>query len=150
MLTREVNAWLCRLDDATFGRVAYHLDMVAERGVHLGGERSRPLRWGQPIRQLTIPDGRRSHRLTYCSDGDGTIVVLTVCRWWRPARWELHRARDAIARHHGHYRPARAAGACRRRRWPARLSGRGWSGWWHRQVRGRCDMGRTGPWEEGA
>jgi hypothetical protein len=151
LLTREVNTWLCGLDDATFGRVAYHLDLLTERGVHLGRPRSRPLRRGQPVRQLTIPDGRRSHRLTYCLDGHDTIVALTVRSWWRPARWELHRALDAIARHHGHHRhpPARAAGMRRRRRrgGPGR---RGWSGWWRRQVRGECGMGRTKPGRERA
>jgi hypothetical protein len=151
VLTREVNAWLCGLDDATFGRVAYHLDLLTERGVHLGGARSRPLRRGEPVRQLTIPDGRRSHRLTYCLDGDGTIVALTVRRWWRPARWELHRARDAIARHHGHHHPpARAAGPRRRGRWPDGQGRRGWSGWWRRQVRGGCGMGESGPGRERA
>jgi hypothetical protein len=151
VLTREVNGWLCGLNDATFGRVAYYLDLLTERGVHLG-PRSRPLRWGQPVRQLTIPDGRRSHRLTYCLDGDGTIVALTVRRWWRPARWELHRARDAIARHHGHHRRARAMGMRRRR--PGRQSWRvwawWWSGWWRRPGRGGCGTGRSGPGRERA
>jgi hypothetical protein len=142
VLTREVNAWLCSLDDVTFGRVAYHLDLLCERGVHLDQPCSQPLRWGQPVRQLTIPDGRRSHRLTYCLDGNGTIVALTVCRWWRPARWELHRALDAIARHHGHHRRPRPHAMGTRRR--------GWSSWWRRQGRGGCGMGRTGPGKERA
>jgi hypothetical protein len=153
VLSREVNGWLCGLDDATFGRVAYHLDLLRDRGAYLDRPGSALLRPGEPIRQLTIPDGRRTHRLTYCLDGRGldgrgTIVALTVRRWWRPARWELHRARDAIARHHGHHRHrrARAPGMHRRRR----PSWRGLSGWWRRTVRGECGMDRPGPGRERA
>ena len=152
VLTREVNGWLCALDDATFGRVAYHLDLLCDRGAHLGQPNSRPLRRGEPIRQLTIPAGRRTHRLTYCLDGQGpdgrgTIVALTVRCWWRPARWELHRARDAVARHHGHHQRTRAPGVRRRRRRP---SWRGLTRWWRRTVRGECGMDRSGPGRERA
>lgn len=119
VLTGEVKAWLDGLDDEAFGRVACYLDLLAERGGTHGAPLSRRLGRGCRLRQLVVPRGRRGgERLTYWLDGGGTVMVLTVGRWWRPRRWELARARAALRRHRRQdprqRRSRRRGGACRR------------------------------------
>ncbi len=117
VLTREVNAWLDRLDDEAFGRVACYLDLLGERGDRLSAPHSRRLGRDCRLRQLVVPRGRRrSDRLTYWLNGHGAVVVLTVWRWWRPGPWEIMRARAAL-RQHRRPSPRQASrwrgGACR-------------------------------------
>ncbi len=120
VLTGEVNAWLDGLDDEAFGRVACYLDLLCERGGSLPAPCSRRLGRDCRLRQLAVPRGRRSDRLTYWLDGDGKVVVLTVWRWWHPSRWEVVRARAALRRHR---RPGPRHGSSRRRSGRCRPSG---------------------------
>lgn len=39
----EVEAWLLTLDDDSFGQARFHIDLLAERGVHLGEPHTRHL-----------------------------------------------------------------------------------------------------------
>jgi hypothetical protein len=100
VLSGEVKAWLDGLDDEGFGRVACYLDLLGERGGTLPEPHSRRLGRNCRLRELVVPHGRRrGERLSYWLDGSGTVLVLTVGRWWRPRRWELARARAALRRH---------------------------------------------------
>jgi hypothetical protein len=104
VLTGEVKAWLDGLDDAAFGRVACYLDLLAERGSRLCPPHSRRLGRNCRLRELLVPRSqRRAYSLTYWLDGNGTVLMLTVRRWWRPRGWESRRARAALRqrRHHG-------------------------------------------------
>ncbi len=113
VLTGEVKAWLDSLDDEAFGRVACYLDLLCERGGTLPEPHSRRLGRNCRLRLLVVPRGRRGgERLTYWLDGSGTVLVLTVGRWWRPRPWEIARARAALRQH-------RQQGP-RRRRWTRR------------------------------
>ncbi len=116
VLTGEVKAWLDGLDDDAFGRVACHLDLLGERGVRLSAPHSRRLGRSCRLRQLVVAQGwRRSDRLSYWLDGSGTVLVLTVGRWWRPRRWEIARARAALRQHRQQgprRRTRRRGGAC--------------------------------------
>jgi hypothetical protein len=96
LLTPEVRAWLAALGDDDFGRVAFYLDLLRQRQGELAPPYSRCLS-GQ-LCQLEIPGRRRTHRLTYCAGGDGTIVVLTVWRRWRGTGHELARAAATMGR----------------------------------------------------
>jgi hypothetical protein len=88
LLSGEVNAWLDRLDDEAFGRIAWYLDLLGERGDSLAAPHSRRLGRDCRLRQLVVPRDRRgSTRLGYWLNGHGTVVVLTVSRWWRPGPW---------------------------------------------------------------
>jgi hypothetical protein len=116
VLTREVKAWLDGLGDEAFGEVACYLDLLGERGDSLGPPHSRRLGRNCRLRQLVVPRGRRGGRLTYWLDGGGTVVVLTVWRWWRPRGWEIARARAALRQHRQQdprQRSGRRRGACR-------------------------------------
>ena len=99
VLSGEVNAWLDRLDDEAFGRVACYLDLLGERGDRLAAPHSRRLGRDCRLRQLVVPHGRRSDRLSYWLNGQGTVVVLSVGHWWQPRPWEVVRARAALRRH---------------------------------------------------
>jgi hypothetical protein len=96
LLTPEVRAWLTGLRDDDFGQVAFYLDLLRQRQGQLAAPHSRCL--SARLRRLEIPGHRRVHRLTYCADGDGTIVVLTVWRRWRATNHELERAATALRR----------------------------------------------------
>jgi hypothetical protein len=118
VLTAQVKGWLDRLDDEAFGRVACYLDLLAEHGGRLPEPHSRRLGRNCRLRQLAVPRGRRrADRLSYWLDGGGTVVVLTVGRWWRPRPWEIARARAALRQHRQQgarqRRGGRRGGACR-------------------------------------
>ncbi len=117
VLTAHVKAWLDRLHDETFGQIACYLDLLAERGDRLGPPHSRRLGRDCRLRQLVVAQGRRGgQRLIYWLDGSGTVLVLTVGRWWRPRPWEIARARAALRQHQQHdprRRDRRRRGACR-------------------------------------
>ncbi len=117
LLSAQVKAWLDRLDDESFGRVACYLDLLGERGDSLDAPHSRRLGRDCRLRQLVVPRGRRgSDHLTYWLNGHGTVVVLSVSRWWRPRPWEVVHAR-AVLRRDRRPGPRRAGrrrgGACR-------------------------------------
>lgn len=118
VLAGEVNAWLEGLDDEAFGRVACYLDLLCERGGSLSAPHSRRLGRDCRLRQLAVPRGRgRGDRLSYWLAGGGTVVVLTVWRWWHPRGWEVVRARTALRQHRRQGlrrgRSRRRGGACR-------------------------------------
>jgi hypothetical protein len=120
VLSPQVKAWLDRLDDKAFGRIACYLDLLRERGDSLRPPHSRRLGRNCRLRQLAVPRGRRrSDRLTYWLDGNRTVVVLTVGRWWHPRHWEVMRARAALRQHRqpapgsSRGRSRRHGGACR-------------------------------------
>jgi hypothetical protein len=96
LLTTEVRAWLAALGDDDFGQVAFYLDLLRQRHGQLEAPYSRCLR-GR-LRRLEVPARRRTHRLTYYADSDGTIVLLTVWRRWRGTHHELKRAAGAMRR----------------------------------------------------
>jgi len=96
LLTPEVRAWLAALGDDDFGRVAFYLDLLRQRRGQLQAPHNRRLH-GRLYR-LEIPGRRRVHRLAYYTDGDGTIVLLTVWRRWRGGRHERKRAATAMRR----------------------------------------------------
>ena len=62
VLTREVNAWLDRLDDEAFGRVACYLDLLGERGDRLSAPHSRRLGRDCRLRQHRRPSPRQASR----------------------------------------------------------------------------------------
>ena len=96
LLTPEVRAWLTALGDDDFGRVAFYLDLLRQRQGQLEAPHGRRL--PGRLRQLEVPGRRRTHRLAYYADGDGTIVLLTVWRRWRGTHHELERAATALRR----------------------------------------------------
>ncbi len=100
VLTGEVKAWLDGLDDEAFGRVACYLDLLCEGDGRLRPPHSRRLGRNCRLRELAVPQGRgRGDRLTYWLDSGGTVMVLTVARWWHPRPWETARALAALRRH---------------------------------------------------
>jgi hypothetical protein len=117
LLSAQVKAWLDGLDDEAFGRVACYLDLLAEHGDGLRPPHSRRLGRNCRLRLLVVPQGRRrGDRLSYWLDGGGTVLVLTVGRWWRPRPWEVARARAALRQHPQQgprRRDGRHRGACR-------------------------------------
>jgi hypothetical protein len=116
LLSGEVKAWLDGLDDEAFGRVACYLDLLCEDEGRLRPPHSQRLGRNCRLRELAVPrDRRRRDRLTYWSDGGGTVLVLTVGHWWRPRRWEAARARAALRKHRQQgprRRPWNRGGAC--------------------------------------
>jgi hypothetical protein len=116
VLSGEVKAWLDGLDDEAFGRVACYLDLLCEGDGRLRPPHSRRLERNCRLRELAVPrDGRCCDRLTYWLDSSGTVLVLTVGRWWRPRRWEAARARAALRKHRQQgprRRPWNRGGAC--------------------------------------
>jgi hypothetical protein len=92
-LEPDVEARLLGLDEETFGQARFHIDMLAERGVHLGESHTRQLRG--KLRELRM-DRWRS---TYFIAPGRRIVLLTVfLKRQRRERAEIDRAEQAMAR----------------------------------------------------
>lgn len=92
-LEPEVEAWLLGLDDETFGQARFHIDLLAERGVHLGEPHTRQLRG--KLRELRID----RWRITYFIAPGRRIVLLTVfLKRQRRERAEIDRAEQAMVR----------------------------------------------------
>jgi hypothetical protein len=75
-LTREVAEWLLTLSDDDFGHVAYRIDLLHDRGVHLTAPHARRL--GPHLRELRLHLGSRAFGITYCHTAMGGAVLLTV------------------------------------------------------------------------
>lgn len=115
VLSAHVKAWLDGLDEEAFGRVACYLDLLAERGSGLCPPHSRRLGRNCRLHELLVPRGRRgADRLSYWLDGGGTVLVLTVGRWWTPRPLKAARARAALRKHQRtRLRGRGRGGACR-------------------------------------
>jgi hypothetical protein len=93
----EVEEWLEPLPDEEFGQAAFYIDLLAERGVHLGEPYTRQLRG--KLRELRFYIGRQQHRITYYVSTGRRIILLTVFRKARRReRREIDRAERAMER----------------------------------------------------
>jgi hypothetical protein len=96
-LEPEVARWLEALSAEDFGAVAFYIDLLAERGVHLGEPYTRQLR--RELRELRFYLGRERVRITYFIATGRRIVLLTVFRKTRARqRAEIARAEEALRR----------------------------------------------------
>jgi hypothetical protein len=90
-LTREVVEWLLTLSDDEFGHVAYHIDLLHDRGVDRRAPHARRL--DAHLRELRLHLGSRTFRITYCLAATGGTVLLTVLRGGGPTQEvEIRRA----------------------------------------------------------
>jgi hypothetical protein len=93
----EVTAWLMALDDEEFGQVERYIDLLADKGVHLGEPFTRQLR-GR-LRELRFYLGRSQTRITYYIASGRRIVLLTVfAKQRRREHREIDRAWRAMQR----------------------------------------------------
>jgi hypothetical protein len=93
----EVTAWLVALDDEEFGQVERYIDLLADKGVHLGEPFTRQLRG--KLRELRFYLGRSQTRITYYIASGRRIVLLTVFAKQRQReRREIDRAWRAMQR----------------------------------------------------
>lgn len=93
----EVEEWLERLSEEDFGQAAFYIDLLAERGVHLGEPYTRQLRG--KLRELRFYIGREQHRIAYYLARGRRIILLTVFRKTRRReRREIDRAERAMER----------------------------------------------------
>jgi hypothetical protein len=74
----EVREWLLGLTDEEFGHVAFYIDLLQERGVHLDQPYTRQLRG--KLRELRLHLGREQRRISYYVTSGPRIVLLTVFR----------------------------------------------------------------------
>jgi len=96
-LEPEVEEWLERLSEEDFGQAAFYIDLLAERGVHLGEPYSKQLRG--KLRELRFYIGREQHRITYYLARGRRIILLTVfTKTRRRERREIDRAERAMER----------------------------------------------------
>lgn len=95
----EVAEWLEQLPESQFGRVETYIDLLADRGVHLGEPHTRQL--SGKLRELRFrlgPSGDAT-RITYYIGTGRRIVLLTVFRKQRRReRTEIKRAVRAMER----------------------------------------------------
>jgi hypothetical protein len=93
----EVEAWFDTLPADLFDRVARAIDLLAERGVHLGEPQTRQLRG--KLRELRLHLGQEQVRITYFIASGRRIVLLTVFRKTaRQERAEIERAEREMER----------------------------------------------------
>jgi hypothetical protein len=96
-LEPEVDRWLSGLTDDEFGQVAFYVDLLADRGVHLGEPYTRQL--SGKLRELRFFLGRDRQRVTYYLAGGRRIILLTVFQKTRQReRLEVDRAVRAMQR----------------------------------------------------
>lgn len=93
----EIEDWLDDLDDASFGRAAFHIDLLEEKGALLGEPYSRQL--GGKLRELRFYIGAQPTRITYYIAPGRRIILLTVFAKTRPREaQEVKRAERAMER----------------------------------------------------
>jgi phage-related protein len=97
-LEPEVTRWLEELTNEEFGHVAFYIDLVADRGVHLGEPYTRQLHG--KLRELRFYDLRGGRqRVSYYIATGRRIVLLTVfAKQQRQERREVDRAHRAMER----------------------------------------------------
>ena len=93
----EVSEWLAGLKGHEFGRAAFYIDLLEEKGVHLDEPYSRQLRG--KLRELRFYLGRQQTRISYFVGPGRVIVLLTVFeKQRRRERAEIDRAERAMKR----------------------------------------------------
>ena len=96
-LEAEVRAWLEGLPTAPFARVAFYVDLLAERGPLLSEPYTKQI--DGKLRELRFWLDQDAMRITYWIATDRRIVLLTVFRKSRAREWrEFDRARRAFRR----------------------------------------------------
>ena len=96
-LEPEVRDWLEGLSSEAFGRAAFYIDLLAEKGVLLDEPYTRQL--DGPIRELRFYLERDAVRVTYWIAAERRIVLLTVFNKARMREErQIDRARRAYAR----------------------------------------------------
>ncbi len=94
-LVPEVRDWTERLSGAEFGRAAFYVDLLAERGVLLSEPYTKQL--DGKLRELRFDLGRRAMRIAYWIAPGRRIILLTVFAKTRDRdRAEVARARKAM------------------------------------------------------
>lgn len=94
-LEPEVRKWLEGLSAGEFGRAAFYIDLLDEKGVNLGEPYTRQLRG--KLRELRFYLGRQQTRVSYYIATGRIIVLLTVFKKQRrQERMEIDRAETAI------------------------------------------------------
>jgi len=79
------------------GQAAFYIELLAERGVHLGAPYTRQLRG--KLRELRFYVGRRRLRVTYCVVTGRRIILLTVFHKTKQReRGEIDRAERPMKR----------------------------------------------------
>lgn len=96
-LEPEVEEWLLSLPADAFGHVAFYIDLLEAKGVHLGEPYTRQLRG--KLRELRFYLGRERRRITYYIATGRRIVLLTVFhKTRRQEQGEVERAWAAMQR----------------------------------------------------
>jgi len=96
-LEPEVADWLTSLDDHRWAQALFHLDLLEERGVLLGGPYTRQL--AGKLRELRFFVGGERTRITYWIAPGRRIIALTVFAKTRMREGaEISRAARAMAR----------------------------------------------------
>ena len=97
-VTDEVREWLLGLPEKEYARAMAYIDLLAERGVHLGEPQTRQL--GGKLRELRFQLAGERRRITYYIAPGRRVILLTVFRKTRQReRGEVQRAEEAMARH---------------------------------------------------
>ena len=102
----EVRNWLTSLTADDFGRAAFYVDLLEEKGVHLDEPYSRQLQG--KLRELRFYLGRQQTRISYFIGTGRVIVLLTVFqKQRRRERAEVERAERAMKKcvEEGHLEP---------------------------------------------
>ncbi|SRR6266487_789855 len=90
----EVKTWLARLSDRDFGRVDFHVGLLAEHAENLGEPYTRHL--GGKVRELRFHLLAQQTRITYWLAPGRRLILLTVFRKTRSAEaTEVARALQA-------------------------------------------------------
>ncbi|MEU0071215.1 type II toxin-antitoxin system RelE/ParE family toxin [Streptomyces sp. NPDC006332] len=96
-LEPEVAEWLAGLDDKRWAQALMHLDLLEQRGVHLGEPYTRQL--DGKLRELRFYCGAERVRITYWTATGRRIIMLTVFAKTRMREFaEVERARQAMKR----------------------------------------------------
>ncbi|WP_079084724.1 type II toxin-antitoxin system RelE/ParE family toxin [Streptomyces dysideae] len=96
-LEPEAADWLAGLDDKRWAQALMHLDLLEQRGVHLGEPYTRQL--DGKLRELRFYCGGERVRITYWIASGRRIIMLTVFRKTRMQEFaEVERARQAMKR----------------------------------------------------